>query len=137
MPIRCRRIFRNFGEVVPNYTVYGRVRPEQKQRIIKAYQANGDVVGMVGDGVNDVLALKDANCGIAMAAGSDAAKQVAHIVLMDSNFASMVSIVREGRMIISNIERVSPLYLTKTIYSVLLCVILLFSDGLIRLCRFI
>lgn len=115
--------FQELREVVPNYTVYGRVRPEQKQRIIKAYQANGDVVGMVGDGVNDVLALKDANCGIAMAAGSDAAKQVAHIVLMDSNFASMVSIVREGRMIISNIERVSALYLTKTIYSVLLCVI--------------
>ncbi len=115
--------FQELREVVPNYTVYGRVRPEQKQRIIKAYQANGSVVGMVGDGVNDVLALKDANCGIAMAAGSDAAKQVAHIVLMDSNFASMVSIVREGRMIISNIERVSALYLTKTIYSVLLCVI--------------
>lgn len=115
--------FEELREVVPNYTVYGRVRPEQKQRLIKAYQANGNVVGMVGDGVNDVLALKDANCGIAMAAGSDAAKQVAHIVLMDSNFASMVSIVREGRMIISNIERVSALYLTKTIYSVLLCVI--------------
>ena len=76
--------FEELREVVPNYTVYGRVRPEQKQRIVKAYQANGSVVGMVGDGVNDVLALKDANCGIAMAAGSDAAKQVAHIVLMDS-----------------------------------------------------
>ncbi|WP_291237019.1 HAD-IC family P-type ATPase, partial [Frisingicoccus sp.] len=99
--------FEELREIVPNYTVYGRVKPEQKQRIIKAYQANGNVVGMVGDGVNDVLALKDANCGIAMAAGSDAAKQVAHIVLMDSNFASMKSIVREGRMIISNIERVS------------------------------
>lgn len=115
--------FEELREVVGNYTVYGRVRPEQKQRIVKAYQANGHVVGMVGDGVNDVLALKDANCGIAMAAGSDAAKQVAHIVLMDSNFASMKSIVREGRMIISNIERVSALYLTKTIYSVLLSVI--------------
>lgn len=115
--------FEELREVVPNYTVYGRVRPEQKQRIVKAYQANGKVVGMVGDGVNDVLALKDANCGIAMAAGSDAAKQVAHIVLMDSNFASMKSIVREGRMIISNIERVSALYLTKTIYSVLLSII--------------
>lgn len=115
--------FEELREVVPNYTVYGRVRPEQKQRIVKAYQANGAVVGMVGDGVNDVLALKDANCGIAMAAGSDAAKQVAHIVLMDSNFASMKSIVREGRMIISNIERVSALYLTKTIYSVLLSII--------------
>jgi len=78
---------------------------------------------MVGDGVNDVLALKDADCGIAMAAGSDAAKQVAHIVLLDSDFACMKDIVREGRMIISNIERVSALYLTKTIYSVLLSVI--------------
>lgn len=109
--------------VICNYTVFGRVTPEQKQRIIKAYQANEKVVGMVGDGVNDVLALKDADCGIAMAAGSDAAKQVAHIVLLDSDFACMKDIVREGRMIISNIERVSALYLTKTIYSLLLSVI--------------
>ncbi len=110
-------------DAVEDITVFGRVTPEQKQRIIKAYQANGKIVGMVGDGVNDVLALKDADCGIAMAAGSDAAKQVAHIVLLDSDFACMQDIVREGRMIISNIERVSALYLTKTIYSVLLCVI--------------
>lgn len=110
-------------EAVRDITVFGRVTPEQKQRIIKAYQADGKVVGMVGDGVNDVLALKDADCGIAMAAGSDAAKQVAHIVLLDSDFACMKDIVREGRMVISNIERVSALYLTKTIYSVLLCVI--------------
>ena len=109
--------------VICDYTVFGRVTPEQKQRIIKAYQANEKIVGMVGDGVNDVLALKDADCGIAMAAGSDAAKQVAHIVLLDSDFACMQDIVREGRMIISNIERVSALYLTKTIYSVLLSVI--------------
>ncbi len=112
--------------LVGDYTVFGRVKPDQKQNIIKAYQANGHIVGMVGDGVNDVLALKDADCGIAMAAGSDAAKQVAHIVLMDSNFASMVHIVQEGRMIITNIERVSALYLTKTIYSVLLCLIFIF-----------
>ena len=78
---------------------------------------------MVGDGVNDVLALKDADCGIAMAAGSDAAKQVAHIVLLDSDFVHLKEIVSEGRMIISNIERVSSLYLTKTIYSLLLNVI--------------
>ena len=109
--------------VICDYAVFGRVTPEQKQRIIKAYQANDKVVGMAGDGVNDVLALKDADCGIAMAAGSDAAKQVAHIVLLDSDFACMQDIVREGRMIISNIERVSALYLTKTIYSVLLSVI--------------
>ena len=97
--------------------------PEQKQRLIKAYQAGGKVVGMVGDGVNDVLALKDADCGIAMAAGSDAARQVAHVVLLDSDFIHLREIVREGRSIIANIERVSALYLTKTIYSVLLCVI--------------
>ena len=81
------------------------------------------VVGMVGDGVNDVLALKDADCGIAMAAGSDAAKQSAHIVLLDSDFACLRNIVSEGRTIIANIERVSALYLTKTLYSILLCVI--------------
>lgn len=110
-------------KVVGEYTVFGRVKPEQKQNIIRAYQANKNVVGMVGDGVNDVLALKDADCGIAMAAGSDAAKQVAHIVLLDSDFACLRNIVSEGRTIITNIERVSALYLTKTIYSVILCVL--------------
>lgn len=118
--------FEELREVVEKYAVFGRVCPEQKQNIIKACQANGKVAGMVGDGVNDVLALKDADCGIAMAAGSDAAKQVAHIVLLDSNFASMTNIVGEGRTIISNIEKVSSLYLTKTIYSVLLCLIFIF-----------
>lgn len=118
--------FEELREVVEKYAIFGRVRPEQKQNIIKACQANGKVAGMVGDGVNDVLALKDADCGIAMAAGSDAAKQVAHIVLLDSNFASMKNIVGEGRTIISNIEKVSSLYLTKTIYSVLLCLIFIF-----------
>ena len=118
--------FEELREVVEKYAVFGRVRPEQKQNIIKACQANGKIAGMVGDGVNDVLALKDADCGIAMAAGSDAAKQVAHIVLLDSNFASMTNIVGEGRTIISNIEKVSSLYLTKTIYSVLLCLIFIF-----------
>ena len=102
--------FDELKNVVKNYTVFGRVTPEQKQRLIKAYQANKSVVGMVGDGVNDVLALKDADCGIAMAAGSDAAKQVAHIVLLDSDFVHLKEIVSEGRMIISNIERVSSLY---------------------------
>ena len=110
-------------KLVGRYTVFGRVTPEQKQKLIKAYQAGGKIVGMVGDGVNDVLALKDADCGIAMAAGSDAARQVAHIVLLDSDFIHLREIVREGRSIIANIERVSALYLTKTIYSVLLCVI--------------
>lgn len=110
-------------QIVDKYTVFGRVTPEQKQLLIQAFQANGKVTGMVGDGVNDVLAIKDADCGIAMAAGSNAAKQSAHIVLLDSDFASMRDIVKEGRTIIANIERVSALYLTKTIYSVLLCII--------------
>ena len=107
-------------KIIGKYTVFGRVSPEKKQAIVKALEAEGNVTGMVGDGVNDVLALKDADCGIAMAAGSDAAKQIAHIVLLDSDFASMKQIVGEGRTIISNIERVSALYLTKTIYSILL-----------------
>lgn len=106
---------------VGKYTVFGRVSPEKKRLIIKAFEAEDYVTGMVGDGVNDVLALKDADCGIAMASGSDAAKQSAHIVLLDSNFSSMKEIVNEGRTIISNIERVSALYLTKTLYSIMLC----------------
>lgn len=109
--------------VVNKYSVFGRVSPEMKQSIIKALQASGNVVGMVGDGINDVLSLKDADCGIAMANGAAAARQSAHIVLMDSDFSSMKDIVREGRTVIANIERVSSLYLTKTIYSVLLCLL--------------
>lgn len=120
--------FEELRREVGKYAVFGRVKPEQKQRIVQAYQANKQVVGMVGDGVNDVLALKDSDCGIAMAAGSDAAKQVAHIVLLDSNFACLKNIVSEGRTIITNIERVSSLYLTKTIYSVLLCVIFILLE---------
>ena len=96
-------------KIIGKYTVFGRVSPEKKQAIVKALEAEGNVTGMVGDGVNDVLALKDADCGIAMAAGSDAAKQIAHIVLLDSDFASMKQIVGEGRTIISNIERVLSL----------------------------
>jgi cation-transporting ATPase E len=118
-------------EAISRYTVFGRVSPEMKQRIVKAFQNTSsdshkkgrNVVGMVGDGVNDVLALKDADCAIAMANGADAARHAAHIVLMDSDFSSMKEIVREGRTIIANIERVSALYLTKTLYSILLCVL--------------
>ncbi len=110
-------------EEVGKYSVFGRVTPEMKQSLIRALQSNRNVVGMVGDGVNDVLALKDADCGIAMANGADAAKQSAHIVLLDSDFSSMRGIVKEGRTVIANIERVSALYLTKTIYSILLCVL--------------
>ncbi|MDO4804879.1 MAG: HAD-IC family P-type ATPase [Lachnospiraceae bacterium] len=111
---------------IAKYNVFGRVKPEQKQAFVKAWQEAGKTVAMVGDGVNDVLAIKDANCGIAMAAGSEAAKQAAHIVLLDSDFASMKEIVSEGRTIIANIERVSALYLTKTIYACILSVLFIF-----------
>lgn len=131
-------------QAVMKYSVFGRVKPEQKQAFIKAWQAAGKTVAMVGDGVNDVLAIKDADCGIAMASGSEAAKQAAHIVLMDSDFSSMKDIVKEGKTIIANIERVSSLYLTKTIYSCLLSVIFILLKtpypfttlqmGLINLC---
>ncbi len=133
-----------FRQAVMKYSVFGRVKPEQKQAFIKAWQASGMTVAMVGDGVNDVLAIKDADCGIAMASGSEAAKQAAHIVLMDSDFSSMKDIVKEGKTIIANIERVSSLYLTKTIYSCLLSVIFILLKtpypfttlqmGLINLC---
>ena len=106
------------AQEISKYSVFGRVRPEQKQAFVKAWQANGKTVAMVGDGVNDVLAIKDSDCGIAMAAGSEAAKQAAHIVLLNSDFSSMKDIVSEGRTIIANIERVSSLYLTKTISSI-------------------
>ena len=113
----------DYPKDICRYTIFGRIKPEQKQKLIKAFQQQGNTVAMIGDGVNDVLAIKDADCGIAMAEGSDAAKQAAHIVLMDKGFASMKDIVKEGRTIIANIERVSSLYLTKTIYSTLLSLI--------------
>ena len=132
------------AQEISKYSVFGRVRPEQKQAFVKAWQANGKTVAMVGDGVNDVLAIKDSDCGIAMAAGSEAAKQAAHIVLLNSDFSSMKDIVSEGRTIMANIERVSSLYLTKTIYSCILSILFIFlrspypfttlQMGLINLC---
>lgn len=110
------------AKMVEDYNVFGRVRPEQKEKLVHAFQKNGHVTAMVGDGVNDVLAIKESDCGIAMANGADAAKSAAHIVLLDSNFFSMVEIVKEGRTIIANIERVCSLYLTKTLYSTMLSI---------------
>ena len=98
--------------------VSGRVTPEQKRRLVIALKAQGHTVAMTGDGVNDVLALKEADCSIAVASGSDVACQVSQIVLMDSNFAAMPSVVGEGRRVINNIERSASLYLVKTIFSI-------------------
>ncbi len=102
------------------YHVFGRVTPAQKKELIAALKKQGHTVAMTGDGVNDVLALKESDCSIAMASGSDAAKNIANLVLLDSNFATMPGIVNEGRKVINNIERVATLFITKTVYAVLL-----------------
>ncbi|BBY24693.1 cation-translocating P-type ATPase [Mycobacterium stomatepiae] len=102
------------------YTTFGRVRPDQKRAIVHALQAHGHTVAMTGDGVNDVLALKDADIGVAMGAGSPASRAVAQIVLLDNRFATLPYVVGEGRRVIGNIERVANLFLTKTVYSVML-----------------
>lgn len=108
------------------YTIFGRVTPQQKKSLVTALQEHGRTVAMTGDGVNDVLALKTADCSIAMASGSDATKNVSQLVLLDSNFASMPKVVAEGRRTINNIERSASLFLIKTIYSSVLAILFLF-----------
>ena len=114
--------------VVEENTVFGRVRPEQKRMLISALKSNGHVVAMTGDGVNDVLALKESDCGVAMNDGSDAARNVSELVLLDSNFDSMPKIVKEGRRTINNVERSATLFLSKTIYASLLALLFLFIN---------
>ena len=102
-----------------NYTVFGRVTPDQKRAFIKSLQKNGHVVAMTGDGVNDVLALRDADCSVAMASGSDAAAQAAQLVLLDSDFSRMPEIVGEGRRVVNNLERSGSLFLVKNVFSLI------------------
>ena len=109
-----------FADAVEQGSVFGRVTPHQKRAMVRALQARGHTVAMTGDGVNDVLALKDSDCGIAMASGSEATRGVAQLVLMDSNFSALPAVVSEGRRVINNIERVASLFLAKTSYSVVL-----------------
>ncbi|MBE1588090.1 HAD-IC family P-type ATPase [Nonomuraea angiospora] len=108
------------GELLDSHTVFGRVSPRQKRQFVTALQARGHTVAMTGDGVNDVLALKDADLGIAMGAGSPATKAVAQVVLLDDKFATLPHVVGEGRRVLANIERVSNLFLTKTFYAIVL-----------------
>ncbi|MBF0660547.1 HAD-IC family P-type ATPase [Rhodococcus sp. (in: high G+C Gram-positive bacteria)] len=108
------------ADIAEASTTFGRVRPDQKRAMVGALQSRGHTVAMTGDGVNDVLALKDADIGVAMGSGSPAARSVAQIVLLDNKFATLPYVVGEGRRVIGNIERVSNLFLTKTVYSVLL-----------------
>ena len=112
-----------FREIVRKTKVFGRVTPHEKKRIVKALQEDGHTVAMTGDGVNDVLALKTSDCGIAMANGSDATKAVAQLVLMKSDFSALPKVVEEGRKQIQNLERVSELFLSKTIFSIFVSVI--------------
>jgi cation-transporting ATPase E len=109
-------------EAVSLYNVFGRVSPNQKKQMIAAIKRSGKTVAMMGDGVNDVPALKEADCSIAVASGSDAAKSIANLVLLDSNFASVPNVVSEGRKVVNNIQRAATLFITKTIYSLLLAV---------------
>ena len=111
------------------YAVFGRVSPNQKKLLVQTLKANGRTVAMTGDGVNDILALKEADTSIAMASGSEAARNVSHLVLLDSNFSSMPKVVNEGRRVINNVQRVAILFLTKTIFSFMLAMIALVSKG--------
>lgn len=113
------------ADAAKRYTVFGRVTPEQKSIIIKSLKSKGHTVAMTGDGVNDILAMRQADCAVSIASGAEAARNVAHLVLMDNNFTSMPDVVVEGRRVINNIAKSSSLYLMKTIMTVLLSVITL------------
>ncbi|MFC6260716.1 cation-translocating P-type ATPase [Levilactobacillus fujinensis] len=116
----------DYDRLVDENNVFGRVTPQQKEQLITAYQRAGHTVAMTGDGVNDLLALRQADCSIAMASGSEATKSLADFVLVDSNFDAMINVLNEGRRVINNIERVASLFLIKTMYSVVLTLIFIF-----------
>jgi cation-transporting ATPase E len=111
---------RELAEVLETHAIFGRVTPQQKRAMVEALQSRGHVVAMTGDGVNDVLALKDADIGVAMGSGSSATRAVAQLVLLDSTFDALPSVVGEGRRVLGNIERTSNLYVTKTVYAMLI-----------------
>lgn len=115
------------ASLVDEYTVFGRVSPEQKAALISELKRRKKTVGMTGDGVNDILAMKQADCSIAMANGASAARNVAHLVLLDSNFASMPAVVAEGRRVVNNIQRSSSLFLMKTIFTIVFTIIVLLT----------
>jgi cation-transporting ATPase E len=116
------------ADAVEQNAIFGRVGPQQKRDMVGALQSRGHTVAMTGDGVNDVLALKDADIGVAMGSGSPATRAVAQIVLLNNNFASLPSVVAEGRRVIGNIERVANLFLTKTVYSVLMAIVIVIAQ---------
>ena len=113
----------SIDDAVLKYTVFGRVTPEQKRKLVRALKRAGKTVAMTGDGVNDVLALKDADCSVAMASGSDAAAQASQLVLLESDFSKMPDVVAEGRKVVNNLERSGSLFLVKNIFSLVLSVL--------------
>jgi len=113
-------------EAANKYAIFGRVNPEQKSILVKALKSQGKTVAMTGDGVNDILALKEADCSIAIASGSDAARSVSQLVLLDSNFSSMPSVVAEGRRVVNNIQKSSSLFLMKTVFAIFISIFCLF-----------
>ena len=113
--------------VANKYTVFGRVTPEQKAILVKAIKSEGNTVAMTGDGVNDILAMKEADCAVSVASGSEAAKNVSHIVLLDNNFSSMPRVVFEGRRVINNIQNSSSLYLMKTFFTTIFAILSIIS----------
>ncbi len=114
-------------EIADKYEIFGRVTPKQKKIIVEALKKSGHTVAMTGDGVNDVLAMNEADCSVAVASGSEAAKGIAKIVLANSDFSPLVSVVKEGRRVVNNLESVACLYLTKTLYSLILSLFFIFS----------
>ena len=117
---------KDIDNVVSAFTVFGRVSPQQKKLMIRALKKQGHITAMIGDGVNDVMALKEADCSISVAEGSEAAKNIANLVLLDNNFANMPYIVDEGRRVINNIQRASSMFLVKTTFSTILSILTLF-----------
>lgn len=116
----------SINDAIMRYTVFGRVTPDQKRKFVRALKKNGKTVAMTGDGVNDVLALKDADCSVAMASGSDAACQASQLVLLESDFSKMPKVVLEGRKVVNNLERSGSLFLVKNIFSLILSLFTLF-----------
>lgn len=113
------------AEVADKYSIFGRVNPEQKAILVKSLKSHGKTVAMTGDGVNDILALKEADCSVAIASGSDAARSVSQLVLLDSNFSSMPSVVAEGRRVVNNIQKSSSLFLMKTLFAICISIFVL------------
>ena len=110
------------AQLADKFTVFGRVTPEQKHILVKTLKTQGNTVAMTGDGVNDTLALKEADCSIAMADGSEVARNISHVVLLESSFSALPSVVREGRQIVNNVQKSSVLYLMKTLFTIMLCI---------------